>query len=75
MKKDSARNPVALNVSATYVDPSGGTVVYVGKYAFYFVGDTLYTQVLLGGEGGVPPTPASGLPLYVLLAAAPNGGS
>ena len=66
ISETTTANPVAVNVTATYVDPTGTTVVYGGAYAFYFQGNNLYTEVL-STAGSVPPTTLAALPLYILL--------
>ncbi len=66
-------NPIALNVSVTYRDPSGGVAIYVGVYAFQFVGQQLNTLPLLPSEATVPPTALTNLPLYLLLSVSAPG--
>lgn len=68
-------NPVAVNVSATFIDAQGVQVVYVGEYAFYVSGPTLETVTLLPSETSVGPTPLTSLPLTLLLPQAPSPGS
>ena len=66
-------NPVALNVSATYVDSAGVAVTYWGLYAFNVTGSTLYTTALDPRLPTVPPTPVDALPITILLETASPG--
>ncbi len=66
-------NPVALNVSATYVDSAGVAVTYWGLYALNVSGSTLYTTSLDPSLPSVPPTPVASLPLTILLETATPG--
>lgn len=70
---ESGANPVAVNVSATYVDYAGNAVRYVGAFAFYLADGLLSTAPLLGGLSGEGPTALSALPLVLLLATASPG--
>ena len=67
------RAPVALNVSATYVDSAGVAVTYWGLYAFNVTGSNLYTTALDPRLPTVPPTPVDALPITILLETAPPG--
>ena len=57
------RTPVAVNVSAVYVDSTGQRVWYTGTYAFRLSGDTLFTVDLAPGAAAVSPTAVSNLPI------------
>lgn len=67
-------DPVAVNVSAVYVDPSGQTVRYDGLYAFHVVDASLYTTDLSVGAAPVSPTALSNLPLAFPLTGTSLGG-
>lgn len=56
-------DPVALNISAVYVDSSGQRVWYSGLYAFHIAGDTLFTVDLAPGASPVSPTALTNLPI------------
>ncbi|HEY6238255.1 MAG TPA: hypothetical protein VIZ68_03615 [Thermoplasmata archaeon] len=71
----SDANPVAVNVTATYVDASGTSVEYWGLYAFYATGTTLETVSLNPALSNVGPTPIDSLPITILLAAGGRGAS
>ncbi|MGA7861434.1 MAG: hypothetical protein WCB19_06215 [Thermoplasmata archaeon] len=67
----SATNPVALNVTVKYTNPSGVTTEYVGVYGFDLNETTLRLQSvnLLPGASAPPPsTPLADLPIFLLLA-------
>ena len=66
-------NPVALNLTATYVDAAGATVVYWGLYEFYFGPATLETSALAVGLTVDAATPIGSLPITLLLASAAPG--
>ncbi|MFZ0829945.1 MAG: hypothetical protein WCB18_04710 [Thermoplasmata archaeon] len=64
-------NPVAVNVTVKYTDPSGGTTEYVGVYGFFLNATTLLLDAitLLPGTGAPPASsPLADLPIYLLLA-------
>lgn len=68
-------DPVALNVSAVYVDPSGQTVWYSGLFAFHLSASTLFTVDLAPGASPVSPTAVTNLPIaFPLTASAVPGG-
>jgi len=69
----SAANPLALNVSVTYVDAAGTGVEYYGSYTFYFGDTTLEVVPLAPGLANVTPTPIASLPLTLLLTATAPG--
>jgi len=71
----SAANPVAVNVTATYVDASGASVEYWGVYAFYIAGDALDTAPLDPSLSAVGTTPVASLPITILLGARTPGAS
>lgn len=58
-----AGSPVALNVTAIYVDPAGQTAWYTGLYAFRLSSDTLFTVDLAPGASPVSPTAVTNLPI------------
>jgi hypothetical protein len=63
VQADSGANPVAINVSAVFVDSSGGSVQYFGLYAFNLTGSTYVIQPLLTGlDSGSPSLRLSDLP-------------
>ena len=70
----TSANPVAVNISATFVDDQGVRVRYVGAYAFYVTAGTLQTAALLPTESAVGPTPLQSLPLTLLLPQGSAGG-
>ncbi len=64
-------NPVAINVTVKYVDPSGGTTEYVGVYGFDLnvTSQVLGAVTLLPGTTAPPATtPLFNLPIFLLLA-------
>lgn len=67
--------PVAINVSATYVDPAGTAVTYWGYYAFNVVGTELVTTPLDPRLATVGATPVNALPLTLLLETETAGGA
>jgi hypothetical protein len=68
-------NPVAVNVTAVYVDTAGTQVSFVGVFAFDVSAGVLYeTQYVPAGFGGSS-TPVTELPLSFLLETVPAGGS
>jgi hypothetical protein len=68
-------NPVAVNVTATYVDSAGTMVTFVGVFAFDVSGGVLYeTPYFPAGTAGSS-TPLDDLPLSFLLETVPAGGS
>lgn len=77
----TAANPVALNISAHYVSPSGNTW-YVGLFAFYatayapLAGETLYSASGTSGVAVTSPLSVSNstLPTAILLADVGPGG-
>jgi hypothetical protein len=71
----SDANPVAVNVTATYVDAAGTKVAFVGVFAFDVAGGVLYeTTYIPSGSGGTS-TSLDDLPLSFLLETVPAGGS
>lgn len=78
---ESTDNPIALNISAHYVSPSGSTW-YVGIFAFYVAvtappnGETLYSATATSGVAVTPSTPVNNdtLPAPILLANVGPGG-
>ncbi|MCI4352876.1 MAG: hypothetical protein L3K14_05745 [Thermoplasmata archaeon] len=67
----SATNPVVVNISVKYTDPSGFTADYIGLFGFYLNATThdLETMDLLpGGAGPMTATPLPDLPIFLLLA-------
>jgi hypothetical protein len=71
----SAANPVALNVTSTYVDSSGASVTYAGAFEFNVTAGTLYYETYLPGSSGpVASVPLSDLPIPFVLSVSPSGG-
>jgi hypothetical protein len=68
--------PVAVNVSATYLDPNGNTAYYSGLYAFNVTAGVLVILTLSSGLAGDAPSslPLSDLPAPLPLALVYNGG-
>lgn len=66
--------PVAVNVSATYIDSTGTAVTYWGLYEFDLQGTTLFTVPLDPSLPSVGATPVASLPFALLLATVPPGG-
>ncbi|MGC2290162.1 MAG: hypothetical protein WA688_09965 [Thermoplasmata archaeon] len=67
----NATNPVAVNVTVKYIDPSGVSTEYVGVYGFNLNDTTLALQAvnLLPGAAAPPgSTPLADLPIFLLLA-------
>jgi hypothetical protein len=68
-------NPVAVNVSAVYVDATGTTVYYLGAYALYTTDSSLRIQPLMNGlDPGTPDYALSDLPGVLPLLASSTGG-
>ncbi len=66
----NASNPVAVNVTVKYTDPSGASAMYTGIFAFFVNRTTaeLDASSLLHGLSPPPAvTPLSRLPIYLLL--------
>lgn len=70
---DTAANPVAVNVTAVYVDPTLATVWYLGTYVLDVSGGMLSIVPLLPGAASISPTPLDALPLELLLTASSTG--
>lgn len=68
-------DPVAVNVSAIYVDATGNTVWYTGLYAFHVANGVLYTADLTPGASAVSPTALTNLPLAFPLTGSSQGGT
>ncbi len=71
----SGADPLAVNVTAIYVDPSGQVVWYVGAYAFHVASDLLFTTDLAAGAAPVTPTAIANLPIAFPLTGVAPGGS
>jgi hypothetical protein len=67
----TALDPVALNVSAVYVDASMASVTFVGTFAFDENGGRLFYVSYPISGGGVASAPVSSLPLTFTLTEAP----
>ena len=68
-------NPVAVNVTAVFVDASGTTVYYLGAYAFLTTSTTVRIQSLTGGlDPGAAEYSLTSLPVPLPLLASPTGG-
>ncbi len=70
LSTSTTANPVAVNVSVKYVDPSGAVAVYAGAFAFYL--NSTSTQfvtltLLVGATGPTVLTPVADLPIYLTL--------
>jgi len=68
-------NPVAVNVTATYVDSAGAQVTFVGVFAFDVAGGVLYETPYFPSGTASTSTPLDDLPLSFLLETVPAGGS
>jgi hypothetical protein len=74
----SGADPVAVNVTATYVDSSGASVEYYGVFAFDVSnGDLSLVPIApgLSGYSNIAPTPLTSLPLSILLTGTTAGGA
>ncbi len=74
----STADPVAVNVTATYVDPTGASVEYYGLFAFQVTGGYLSLVPIgpgLGGYSNIAPTPIASLPIDLLLTATSAGSA
>jgi hypothetical protein len=75
----TATNPVAVNVTVKYVDPSGIATEYVGVYGFYLNVTTASLDAITLLPGTSAPaaiTPLTDLPIFLLLAIqTPSGPS
>jgi hypothetical protein len=74
----SPADPVAVNVTATYVDSSGASVEYYGLFAFEVAnGDLSMVPIATGlsGYSNIAPIPLSSLPFSILLSATGSGGA
>jgi hypothetical protein len=75
---ESTADPVAVNVTATYVDATGATVEYYGVFAFEVANGALSLvpiAVGLSGYANLAATPLASLPLSILLTATSPGGA
>jgi hypothetical protein len=68
-------NPVALNVSAVYVDSAGTTVTYVGAYAFNSTAGSISIQPLMSGLSSASTLALTVLPITLSLVLGPGGSS
>ncbi|MCI4325752.1 MAG: hypothetical protein L3K00_07755 [Thermoplasmata archaeon] len=68
-------NPVAVNVTAVYVDAAGTQVSFVGVFAFDLAAGILYETPYIPAGSGSSATPVDDLPLSFLLETVPAGGS
>ncbi len=74
----STADPVAVNVTATYMDPSGAVVEYYGLFEFDVASGALALTPIapgLSGFSNISPTPLTSLPLSLLLTATSAGGA
>ena len=69
----SAADPLAVNVTATYVDAAGTAVEYYAIYEFDLAGGSLYGAPLVAGESSFGATPLASLPITLLLTATTPG--
>lgn len=65
---------LALNVTATYVDSTGTSVVYGGIFEFNVSAGVLYYETYLPAAGGLSSIPVTALPIGTLLAIVSEGG-
>jgi hypothetical protein len=66
-------DPVAINITALYVDSMGARIWFLGVFVFHVSGDTVYVAALLSGATSIPPTPLASLPLPIILLASSTG--
>jgi hypothetical protein len=66
-------DPVAINITALYVDSMGARIWFLGVFVFHVSGDTLYVAALLTGAASIPPTPVASLPLPIILLSSATG--
>lgn len=74
----NASNPVAVNVTVTFSNPTGFNAEYVGVYAFYFNATTQSLEAVSLLPGASPPptsTPVADLPIFLLLSVRTPTGS
>jgi hypothetical protein len=64
-------DPVALNISAVYVDTNGNSVTFVGMYAVEVSNGVLYYESYIPSPGGIRSAPVSSLPLTLPLTVGP----
>ncbi|HEV2166495.1 MAG TPA: hypothetical protein VGS23_05925, partial [Thermoplasmata archaeon] len=69
----TAWDPVAVNVSATYVDTNGAIAYFVGVFEFNLTAASIATESYFPGPPSVTSTPVSALPLTFLLDSVPPG--
>jgi hypothetical protein len=69
----SEANPVAVNVTATYVDAAGSAVEFYAIYEFELAGGTLQGAALAPGQSSFGTSPVSSLPVTILLASTSPG--
>jgi hypothetical protein len=66
-------DPVGVNVTATYLDPAGVRVVYVGVYVVHGIGTTIFVARIPSDPVGLASSPIGGPPLSLLLGTTPSG--
>ncbi|HEV2519689.1 MAG TPA: hypothetical protein VGX00_03600 [Thermoplasmata archaeon] len=66
-------NPVAVNVTALYVDPNGRAAYFVGVFEFNTTGSSLLSEAYLPTPPTFSTTPMDALPLTFLLESVPPG--
>jgi len=66
-------NPVAVNVTATYVDAAGVSVEFYAIYEFYVGPGALQGLALAAGQSAFGATPLDSLPVTILLASTSPG--
>jgi hypothetical protein len=72
----TALDPVAVNVTAVYTDPTGTTVDFVGEYEFNVTAGYLYWVSYLPSLSSVSSAPLSALPItFPLSSTTPSGGA
>ncbi|HUI38622.1 MAG TPA: hypothetical protein VLY85_03220, partial [Thermoplasmata archaeon] len=67
-------NPVAVNVTAVYVDANNVTARYTGLYEFNVSSGMLYSEALAPAAGSIASTPLNDLPITFFLEIASVGG-
>jgi len=66
-------NPVGVNITVRYVDPTGQAAWFLGEYVVYATADTLYVDPFLPGSSAIAPTGVGALPLTLFLTQSSTG--
>ncbi|MCI4357902.1 MAG: hypothetical protein L3J95_02010 [Thermoplasmata archaeon] len=72
-EETTAWNPVAVNVSALYIDPSGASAFFVGVFEFNLTSTTVLSESYFPSPASSTTTPIGTLPLTFLLESVPVG--